>query len=355
MDRKFSKKEKKNPIRHKTKSRKPIRHKTKSRKSIRLKTKSRKPIRLKTKSRRRKIGGEQNAYKEVEKEVKAIASVFYKRPRKKENFTKVLEMLEYLTTKKHKSCEWDKLTFGYKYCEKEKEIQYMIAWVLANELLTANQNRMKMITEGRKDIQLLFDDNKVIRLENTITKLDEYRDVEKMDKDGEVVVDEDGEVVVDKIRGKMNRGEKHELNDSDEGDMWVLEKDKRSKEDLLYMEIKELIKSHPDYYMDGWNESAQMYKELKNMNEEDVKKHIASKKRYGEDQGKPVVELGLERIVLDSLETKNSTLKEKDEYSVELGKKEKTPEEREKWEGSPLGFWRDNSLLTRFNASINVS
>ena len=114
MDRKFSKKEKKNPIRDKTKSRKPIRHKTKSRKSIRhktksrkpirLKTKSRKPIRLKTKSRRRKIGGDKNAYKEVEEEVNAIASVFYQRPRKKENFTKVLGMLEDLTTNPHESC-----------------------------------------------------------------------------------------------------------------------------------------------------------------------------------------------------------------------------------------------------------
>ena len=163
MDRKFSKKEKKNPIRDKTKSRKPIRHKTKSRKSIRhktksrkpirLKTKSRKPIRLKTKSRRRKIGGDKNAYKEVEEEVNAIASVFYQRPRKKENFTKVLGMLEDLTTNPHESCRkiWSRAVLLARYdvdCEKEKEIQYMIAWVLARDMLVANETRMNMIEKG---------------------------------------------------------------------------------------------------------------------------------------------------------------------------------------------------------------
>ena len=340
MDRKFSKKEKKNPIRDKTKSRKPIRHKTKSRKSIRhktksrkpirLKTKSRKPIRLKTKSRRRKIGGDKKAYKEVEEEVNAIASVFYQRPRKKENFTKVLGMLEDLTTNPHESCRkiWSRAVLLARYdvdCEKEKEIQYMIAWVLARDMLVANETRMNMIEKG-KDIQPLFDENEVTRLKNTITKLE-----------GRGMVD--GKVFSGV--GKIDRKEKHKLYGTHEGDVWLLEKDKRWKEDLLYMEILELIKSNHKYYLKNWLESRMMEKDLRWMNEEDVKKHIGSKKRYGEEVGNPVVELGLERIVLDSLETKNSTLEEKDEYSIELEEKIEDKEERKKWEGSPLGFWRE--------------
>ena len=356
MDRKFSKKEKKNPIRDKTKSRKPIRHKTKSRKPIRLKTKSRKPIRLKTKSRRRKIGGEKNAYKEVEKEVNAIASVFYQRPRKKENFTKVLGMLEDLTKNKHKSCRdfWSRAGSEARYdvdCEKEKEIQYMIAWDIASKMMTANETRMKMmtanetrmkmITEGRKDIKPLFDEKEVIRLENTITKLAGWGMVDGHEFSGV---------------GKMDRKEKHGIKTVDEviylaydddDDVlkepreWANKKDKRVKDGMLKMEILELIKSNHKYYLKNWLESSMMYEELKKMTKKDVDVHIGSKERHGEEVGKPVVELGLERIVLDSLETKNSTLEEKDEYSVELGKLEKTPGERKKWEGSPLGFWRE--------------
>ena len=349
MDRKFSKKEKKNPIRHKTKSRKPIR--------------------LKTKSRRRKIGGEKNAYKEVEKEVNAIASVFYQRPRKKENFTKVLGMLEDLTKNKHKSCRdfWSRAGSEARYdvdCEKEKEIQYMIAWDIASKMMTANETRMKMmtanetrmkmitanetrmkmITEGRKDIKPLFDEKEVIRLENTITKLAGWGMVDGHEFSGV---------------GKMDRKEKHGIKTVDEviylaydddDDVlkepreWANKKDKRVKDGMLKMEILELIKSNHKYYLKNWLESSMMYEQLKVMEVEDkdkFKKHIGSKERYKWWEGKPAVELGLERIVLDSLETKNSTLEEKKEYSVELGEKIEDKEERKKWEGSPLGFWRE--------------
>jgi hypothetical protein len=325
MDRKFSKKEKKNPIRHKTKSRKPIR----------LKTKSRKSIRLKTKSRRRKIGGDKNAYKQVENEVKAIASVFYKRPRNKENFIRVLKMLEKLTTRRHNSCG-DLYNYSVS-CGEKKEIQYYVALVLAREMMTANINR----TEGDK----LFNDSEVTILNNTITKLGgQYVDYINYHISGKINRLESLGIIKTLNDPSLNYEENY--SELENAFMWSEERILRSKEYLLYMEILELIKSNPDYYMEGYIPNKKMASVLKNITKEERSDHIESPDIYKNESGEPFVELGLQRIVLDSLETKNITLEKKPEYSIELHKNYigKYDEFREKLEKNPLGFWREEVM-----------